>query len=96
MSQRSHGSTCLCATRDKRQRYCLLIKAVLAVLYTVASTFQPLPQDIYRYDLKDPFNLQKGWLLWAEIGLTGAIAAIAVTGAAASLFKGESLERGLN
>ncbi|CAB4264766.1 unnamed protein product [Prunus armeniaca] len=93
MSQRSHGSTCLCATRDKRQRYCLLIKAVLAVLYTVASTFQPLPQDIYRYDLKDPFSLQKGWLLWAEIGLTGAIAAIAVTGAAASLFKGESLER---
>ncbi|CAB4293863.1 unnamed protein product [Prunus armeniaca] len=63
MSQRSHGSTCLCATRDKRQRYCFLIKAVLAVLYTVASTFQPLPQDIYRY------------------------------GAAASLFKGESLER---
>ncbi|CAL8094624.1 unnamed protein product [Prunus armeniaca] len=70
MSQRSHGSTCLCATRDKRQRYCLLIK-----------------------DLKDPFSLQKGWLLWAEIGLTGAIAAIEVTGAAASLFKGESLER---
>ncbi|CAL8094547.1 unnamed protein product [Prunus armeniaca] len=93
MSQRSHGSTCLCATRDKRQRYCLLIKVVLAVLYTVASTFQPLPQDIYRYDLKDPFSLQKGWLLWAEIGLTGAIATIAVTGAAASLFKGESLER---
>ncbi|KAL6294727.1 hypothetical protein ACE6H2_002869 [Prunus campanulata] len=67
--------------------------AVLAVLYTVASTFQPLPQDVYRYDLKDPFSLQKGWLLWAGIGLAGAIAAIAATGAAASLFRGESPER---
>ncbi|XP_021807410.1 uncharacterized protein LOC110751277 [Prunus avium] len=67
--------------------------AVLAVLYTVASTFQPLPQDVYRYDLKDPFSLQKGWLLWAGIGLAGAIAAIAVTGAAMSLFTGESPER---
>ncbi|CAL2257089.1 unnamed protein product [Prunus armeniaca] len=93
MSQRNHGSTCLCATHDKRQRYCFLINTVLAILYTVASTFQPLPQDIYRYDLKDPFSLQKGWLLWAEIGLAGAIVAIAVTGATASLFKGESLER---
>ncbi|ONI30801.1 hypothetical protein PRUPE_1G273600 [Prunus persica] len=67
--------------------------AVLAVLYTVASTFQPLPQDVYRYDLKDPFSLQKGWLLWAGIGLAGAIVAIAVTGAVASLFRGESPER---
>ncbi|XP_021807493.1 uncharacterized protein LOC110751352, partial [Prunus avium] len=66
--------------------------AVPAVLYTVASTFQPLPQDVYRYDLKDPFSLQKGWLLWAGIRLAGAIATIAVTGAAASLFKGESPE----
>ncbi|CAB4295234.1 unnamed protein product [Prunus armeniaca] len=90
MSQRSHGSTCLCATRDKRQRYCLLIKAVLAVLYTVASTFQPLPQDIYRYG---PFQSTEGvafvgrdWSYWCN-------SYIAVTGAAASLFKGESLER---
>ncbi|CAB4295239.1 unnamed protein product [Prunus armeniaca] len=37
--------------------------------------------------------LQKGWLLWAGIGLAGAIAAIAVTEAAASLFRGESPER---
>ncbi|PQQ19565.1 uncharacterized protein Pyn_07381 [Prunus yedoensis var. nudiflora] len=66
--------------------------AVPAVLYTVASTFQPLPQDVYRYDLKDPFSLQKGWLLWAGIRLAGAIATIAVTGAAASLFMGESPE----
>ncbi|BBG94242.1 CAAX amino terminal protease family protein [Prunus dulcis] len=39
------------------------------------------------------FSLQKGWPLWAGIGLAGAIAAIAVTEAAASLFRGESPER---
>ncbi|CAB4277871.1 unnamed protein product [Prunus armeniaca] len=44
-------------------------------------------------NIPDPFSLRKGWLLWAEIGLAGAIATIAVTGATASLFKGESLER---
>ncbi|KAM0961678.1 hypothetical protein FF1_021051 [Malus domestica] len=67
--------------------------AVLAVLYAVASTYQPLPEDVYRYDLKEPFNLQKGWLLWAGIGIVGAIAAITVTGAALSLLRGESPER---
>ncbi|CAL8094615.1 unnamed protein product [Prunus armeniaca] len=33
MSQRSHGSTCLCATRDKRQRYCFLIKVLQLQMY---------------------------------------------------------------
>lgn len=41
-------------------------------------------------DLREPFNLQKGWLLWAGIGLGGAILAIALTGAAMSLFNGEN------
>ncbi|KAK9935156.1 hypothetical protein M0R45_022268 [Rubus argutus] len=67
--------------------------AILGVLYTVASTFQPLPQDIYRYDWREPFSLQKGWLLWAGIGLVGAVAAVALTGAVTSLFSGESPER---
>lgn len=44
-------------------------------------------------DLRDPFSLQKGWLLWAGIGLFGAIIAIALTGAAMSLFSGETPER---
>lgn len=44
-------------------------------------------------DLKEPFNLQKGWLLWAGIGLIGALIAIGLTGAAMSLFAGETPER---
>lgn len=44
-------------------------------------------------DLKEPFNLQKGWVLWAVIGLVGAIIAIALTGAAMSLFRGEDPQR---
>ncbi|WRX15964.1 hypothetical protein QQP08_008451 [Theobroma cacao] len=66
---------------------------VLGVLYGVANTFQPLPEDLFRYDLKEPFNLQKGWVLWAVIGLVGAIIAIALTGAAMSLFRGEDPQR---
>lgn len=44
-------------------------------------------------DLREPFNLQKGWLLWAGFGLVGALMAIALTGVALSLFSGETPER---
>lgn len=66
---------------------------VLAVLYSLTKSFSPLPDDIYRYDWRDPFNLQKGWLLWAGIGLGGALAAIAATGAVMSFFNGEPPQR---
>lgn len=66
---------------------------VLGILFSVANSFQPLPEDIYRYDLREPFSLRKGWLLWAGIGLIGAIGAISLTGAAVSLFSGESPQR---
>ncbi|KAF3945431.1 hypothetical protein CMV_028204 [Castanea mollissima] len=65
---------------------------ILGVLYTIANKFQPLPEDVYHYDLRDPFSLQKGWLLWAGIGLGGAVMAVALTGAALS-FGGESPQR---
>ncbi|TYJ41123.1 hypothetical protein E1A91_A04G187600v1 [Gossypium mustelinum] len=50
---------------------------VLGVLYGVANTFQPLPEDLFRY----------------AIGLVGALIAIALTGAAMSLFRGEDSQR---
>lgn len=65
---------------------------VLGVLYTIANKFQPLPEDVYHYDLREPFSLQKGWLLWAGIGLGAAVMAVALTGAALS-FGGESPQR---
>ncbi|GMJ04704.1 hypothetical protein HRI_004139600 [Hibiscus trionum] len=67
--------------------------AVLGVLYGISNTFGPLPEDLFRYDLKEPFNLKKGWLLWAVIGLVGAVIAIGLTGAAMSLFRGEESPR---
>ncbi|KAK3025381.1 hypothetical protein RJ639_044921 [Escallonia herrerae] len=68
---------------------------ILGVLYSLAN-YQPLPDDFFRYDLKEPFNLQKGWLLWAGIGLVGALIAIAATGAAMSLFSGDNPQRETN
>lgn len=44
-------------------------------------------------DLKEPFNLRNGWLLWAGIGLSGAVIAVALTGFALSFFKGGNPER---
>ncbi|XP_006586025.1 uncharacterized protein LOC114423287 isoform X3 [Glycine soja] len=66
---------------------------VLGIIYSVANTFQPLPEDFFKYDLREPFNLQKGWLLWAGIGLAGAILAISLTGVAVSFFNGETPQR---
>ncbi|KAL4315517.1 hypothetical protein AHAS_Ahas15G0193000 [Arachis hypogaea] len=43
-----------------------------------------------------PFDLQKGWLLWARIGLAGALTAMAMTGAVMSFFSGETLEMVVN
>ncbi|KAG8654104.1 hypothetical protein MANES_05G100900v8 [Manihot esculenta] len=66
---------------------------VLGVIYSIANTFQPLPEDMFRYDLREPFNLQKGWLLWAVIGLVSALIAVALTGVAMSAFSGETPQR---
>ncbi|OWM89552.1 uncharacterized protein LOC116199887 [Punica granatum] len=65
----------------------------LGVLFGITRSFQPLPNDIFRYDLREPFNLQKGWVLWAGVGLVGAIGAIALTGAAMSFSNGEPPQR---
>lgn len=66
---------------------------VLGVLFSLTKSYSPLPDEIYCYDLKEPFNLKKGWLLWAGIGLGGAIATIALMGVAVSFFNGETPPR---
>uniref|UniRef100_A0A7N0ULR5 CAAX prenyl protease 2/Lysostaphin resistance protein A-like domain-containing protein n=1 Tax=Kalanchoe fedtschenkoi TaxID=63787 RepID=A0A7N0ULR5_KALFE len=65
---------------------------ILGVLYSLSKAY-PLPDDFFRYDLREPFNLQKGWLLWAGIGLIGALIGIGLTGAAMSMFGGEAPQR---
>ncbi|KAL9253090.1 hypothetical protein AKJ16_DCAP00165 [Drosera capensis] len=67
--------------------------AVLGALFSITKSFQPLPDDVFRYDLREPFNLQKGWLLWAGIGLAGALGSIALLGVAMSYFGGENPQR---
>jgi len=39
-------------------------------------------------DLREPFNLQKGWLLWAGVGLVSAFIANVLTRVAVSIFSG--------
>ncbi|KAI4379218.1 hypothetical protein MLD38_005542 [Melastoma candidum] len=67
--------------------------AVLAVLYGITGTFKPLPEDLFRYDLREPFDFRRGWLLWAAAGLSGAVLAITLVGVAMSFYRGENPER---
>ncbi|KVI05562.1 hypothetical protein Ccrd_016121 [Cynara cardunculus var. scolymus] len=66
---------------------------VLVTLYSVTNTSKENPDDLYRYDWRDPFDLQRGWLLWAGIGLVGALVTISLAGVAMSLFSGEAPQR---
>uniref|UniRef100_A0A1D1Y3Z7 Putative membrane peptidase ydiL n=1 Tax=Anthurium amnicola TaxID=1678845 RepID=A0A1D1Y3Z7_9ARAE len=66
---------------------------VLGVIYGITNSFQPLPDDVFCYDLREPLSLRNGWLLWACIGFVGALIAIALTGASAAIFSGESPQR---
>ncbi|KAL9253088.1 hypothetical protein AKJ16_DCAP00162 [Drosera capensis] len=70
--------------------HCITTVAVLGALFTITKSFQPLPDEVFRYDLREPFNLQKGWLLWAVIGLAGALGSIALLGLAMSYFSDEN------
>ncbi|GKC32900.1 CAAX amino terminal protease family protein [Tanacetum coccineum] len=47
----------------------------------------------YVPDLRDPFNLQNGWLLWAGIGLIGALISVSLAGVAMSFFNGDPPQR---
>jgi hypothetical protein len=44
-------------------------------------------------DIKEPFKLQNGWLLWAGVGLFGAIVSIALAGAAMTYLNGDIPDR---
>ncbi|XP_072978183.1 uncharacterized protein [Typha angustifolia] len=66
---------------------------VLGVIYGITNTYQPFPDDLFCYDLKEPFKLQNGWLLWAAIGLVGALIAIALAGVVLTSVNGETPQR---
>uniref|UniRef100_A0A8R7QEX8 Uncharacterized protein n=1 Tax=Triticum urartu TaxID=4572 RepID=A0A8R7QEX8_TRIUA len=68
---------------------------VLGVIFSITNTFRPFPDDVFRYDVKEPFKLQNGWLLWAGIGLFGAVISIALVGAAMTYLNGAPPEREL-
>ncbi|KAL6846144.1 hypothetical protein ACP4OV_023592 [Aristida adscensionis] len=66
---------------------------VLGVIFGITNTFRPFPDDVFRYDIKEPFKLQSGWLLWAGVGLFAAVVSIALVGTAMTYLNGETPER---
>ncbi|XP_015695732.1 uncharacterized protein LOC102705837 isoform X3 [Oryza brachyantha] len=73
----------------------IVTAVVLGVIFGITNTFRPFSDDVFRYDLKEPFKLENGWLLWAGVGLFGAIISISLAGAAMSFLGGETPERGV-
>lgn len=71
----------------------IITAVVLGVLYSITDRFQPRPDDLFCYDLKKPFDLQRGWLVWAGVGIVGAVIAISLTGVATSLFSADKPQR---
>jgi hypothetical protein len=61
--------------------------------YAMCSCLFPFNGKNFVADLREPFTLQKGWLLWAGVGLVGALLAIGLTGYAVSFFNGETPQR---
>lgn len=66
---------------------------VLGIIYGITNTFQPLPEDLFRYELKEPFDLRRGWLLWAGIGLIGAVITVSLAGVALTAFSDNPPQR---
>ncbi|XP_058079102.1 uncharacterized protein LOC131227333 isoform X2 [Magnolia sinica] len=55
-----------------------LLKTVakLSILYVLVSPYRPLPDDVFSYRWGQPFNLQRGWIVWSGGGLIIASSAV--------------------
>ncbi|XP_047331294.1 uncharacterized protein LOC124934839 [Impatiens glandulifera] len=71
----------------------IVTAVVLGVIFTLTKSSETDSNEIFRYDFKEPFNLQKGWLLWAGIGLAGGALTIVLTGVVMSFFSSEAPQR---
>ncbi|KAJ3677377.1 hypothetical protein LUZ60_003101 [Juncus effusus] len=66
---------------------------ILTVIYSITDRFKPYSDEIFRYDLKEPFNLQKGWIVWTGFGLFNAVVLIGIVGLITGLLNGEPPQR---
>ncbi|MCO5608095.1 hypothetical protein L7F22_062301 [Adiantum nelumboides] len=64
-----------------------------SVIKVCIKSYSPLPKDLFKYDLRDPFSFNRGWLLWSVIGLFCGTAAVVLAGTLAAYINGEPLTR---
>ncbi|KAL2652652.1 hypothetical protein R1flu_020780 [Riccia fluitans] len=50
--------------------------AGLSIINICVDKYKPLPAGLFQFDLKSPFDLKRGWLLWALFGLVCSGAAV--------------------
>lgn len=63
--------------------------AGLSAINIVVSPFKPLPPEIFSFDWRSPFDLQRGWLLWGAGGVLLAGPCVVAAAAITSFANGE-------
>ena len=57
----------------------------IGLIWALTRPYSPLPSNLFKVSLKDPFDLRDGWLLWALIGILGGLVGVGLTAYAVSL-----------
>ncbi|GMH39277.1 hypothetical protein BSKO_07175 [Bryopsis sp. KO-2023] len=78
---KSMGISSMSAMTQRDQAFILLETQVLetvvglAIVFIAVRGWQTLPDDLFRYSLKEPFKKPRGWVIWAGIGILASLAA---------------------
>lgn len=78
---------------DDQALFLLLNQAVrtalgVFIVWRVAQPYRPLNSELYSFELGKPFNLERGWLLWAGIGFISACILVQLSSLAQASFDG--------
>ncbi|KAH7286620.1 hypothetical protein KP509_32G015300 [Ceratopteris richardii] len=65
----------------------------ISVLKVCTKNYNPLPSELFNFDLKDPFSISRGWILWGIIGTVCGAGAVLLAGTLATYINGEPLPR---
>lgn len=63
------------------------------VIKACIKSHNPLPRDLFNYDLRDPFSVSRGWLLWSVVGTFCGTAAVFLAGSLTTFVNGEPIPR---
>eukprot|EP00249_Psilotum_nudum_P006140 c19484_g1_i1 orf=521-1747(-) len=57
------------------------------------SRYKPLQNDLFNYGWENPFDFNRGWLIWGGVGVAGGAAAVLLAGTLVTAVNGQRLPR---